>query len=223
MMIAALNPGGRFWPDPIADIAIVYVVLSLAAGFVTSGARDNPIKRAMKRAIERAHDPANCNIVDRIIRAVDRVIDHTVKRASVGGILINFSIPGLIFTTLYNLLDRADVFGRGLVLGCSVSLAMTMVGVLLTRRLINRRSIKCPPGGWLMKLVCCVCRRATSDLVAQMVADMRVEYFPVLKEGHRWKARWIKVLHYIAMARALSVDRLLAAVFNYVVGTISRR
>ena len=84
-------------------------------------------------------------------------------------------------------------------------------------------SIKRPPGGWLLKLADCACRKSTLDLITQMVADMHVEYFQALNEGRPIKAEWIKGLHFYSIARALTIDRLIAAGFNYVLGAISRK
>jgi hypothetical protein len=51
-----------------------------------------------------------------------------------------------------------------------------------------------------------------------MVADMRVEHYDALRERRKFKARWIVLLHYISIARALTIDRLLGALMDYVLG-----
>ena len=83
---------------------------------------------------------------------------------------------------------------------------------------LPKLSISRPPGAWLLRLADSACRRSTSKLVLEMVADMRLEYFEALKDGRKIKAAWIKALHYVAMARALTLDRLLTAGLSYVLG-----
>jgi hypothetical protein len=51
-----------------------------------------------------------------------------------------------------------------------------------------------------------------------MIADMRVEHYDALRDGRKLKARWIVVLHYVSIARALTLDRLLATLADYVLG-----
>ena len=83
-----------------------------------------------------------------------------------------------------------------------------------------RNSVGLPPACWLLRLADSVCRKATSDLVIQMVADMRVEYFEALNAGRRVKARWITALHYVSIARAFTIDRFVSAILNYVLGIL---
>ncbi|MFN7923385.1 MAG: hypothetical protein U0Q16_25005 [Bryobacteraceae bacterium] len=77
-----------------------------------------------------------------------------------------------------------------------------------------------PPSSWLLTFASHLCRKTTNEAIKQMVADLRAEYFDTLKEGRRWKAEWIKLLHYVAIARALSIDRALGWLINYSIGII---
>lgn len=133
-------------------------------------------------------------------------------------IMFAIYVSGILPLKFFNHFNRGPFsvsFGGFVVL--SVSLAARIL-----RHLGESTFVARPPGAWLLKLVDNVCRKSTADLIGQMVADMQVEHFEALKDGRRWKARWIIVLHIVAMLRALSIDRLLAAVLDYVIGAIRR-
>jgi len=148
------------------------------------------------------------------VRAIDRM--------GVSTITVAFSIPGILLIGIFTSIDRAHAFIRGTLFGASASLAVG-VFLVLFRALFNRDSIKRPPGGWLVRLADRICRKSTSELIGPMVADMRVECFEALQDGHRLKAAWLKVLHYFYISRALSIDRVVIAVVNYLLGTITRK
>ncbi len=122
----------------------------------------------------------------------------TVGNTLFSGIAIGFGIASV--------LAFADIYVIGLAHGLARS------------RFTARSSVKCPPGNLLLRLANSICRKATTEMVNLMVADMRVEHFEALKEHRRVKAQWIRVLHYFSIARALTVDRLIGAALNYLIG-----
>ncbi|MEZ5404571.1 MAG: hypothetical protein R2729_33135 [Bryobacteraceae bacterium] len=53
-----------------------------------------------------------------------------------------------------------------------------------------------------------------------MVADLRVEHYEALKQRRKVRAGWLVVLHYIAIARALTITRILDHAVNSFLGII---
>ena len=151
----------------------------------------------------------------------DRTRIFQLARPSLGAAIALISFGNLL-SALLKWGDRASILTRSMILGNSFALALCVV-LFLFLNYRRRNFIKPPPGNWLLNLANSVCRKSTSDLISQMLADMRVEYHQALNEGRRLGAEWVRLLHYVSIARALSIDRLLAVVFNYVLGTISRR
>jgi hypothetical protein len=96
--------------------------------------------------------------------------------------------------------------------------AVLSCGVNYIIELFEDRRVQYPLASWLLSISDNVCRKATAKLIGQMVADMRVEHYDALREGRKFKAQWITILHYISIARALTLDRLLTALLDYALG-----
>lgn len=113
---------------------------------------------------------------------------------------------------------QGDSFnGSSVLVGFSAFAAGTMtVLTWLVRRPATRKA----PGSSLTRSAECLLRPATVELVLAMIADMQFEYFEALQAARPHRARWLLVLHYIAIARALTVDRALGALVGYVFGVI---
>ncbi len=116
------------------------------------------------------------------------------------------------------------VIGIGIGTGVIDSAIGSVIGVIDSgvqmRTWFTPRSplAKSAPGGWLLKMADNVFSKATRNSVHQMVADMRVEQFEALKDGRKFRAWWMPYLHGFHIARALTLDRLIGAVINYVLG-----
>ncbi|MEZ5354021.1 MAG: hypothetical protein R2762_15390 [Bryobacteraceae bacterium] len=52
------------------------------------------------------------------------------------------------------------------------------------------------------------------------IGDLRVEYYDALREGRKVRAEWLVVLHYLAIARAVSIDRILSRIVNSFLGIL---
>lgn len=80
-----------------------------------------------------------------------------------------------------------------------------------------------PPGQWLLNAASTFFRRNTESIVVQAVGDLRQEYFDLLAAQRPRKARWIAFLHYVGIARALSVDRLISWALKQYFGAPTRK
>lgn len=79
-----------------------------------------------------------------------------------------------------------------------------------------------PPGHLALSAARALLRKSTCDLVVQAVADMRVEYFDALQAGRPLRAHWIRLLHYVAIVRMLTVSRALSAAIDLAVRAIGK-
>ncbi len=194
--------------------ALTLVALVAFIAFGALGALDPDATLGVARARARDRDP------DALARALAIALALALGALALG----TLALVGLALVAL-----TRDLVALGALVGL-VSALVALVGTLgpvisrAVRTASSRNlplpnlSIRRPPGAWLLRLADSICRQSTSRLVLEMVADMRLEYFEALKDGRKVKARWIKALHYVAMARALTLDRLLAAGLSYVIG-----
>lgn len=144
-------------------------------------------------------------------------IDIAIRSATIVVIAHAISSPLFIYSGFANTIGP-----KGITFSFVMNFAM-VIGLHAREALLNprpHRLIELPPGRLLIEITNTFCRAATLQLVTQMVADMRVEHFELIKEGRTIKARWIKLLHYLAMARALTSDRLFGKLFNYLIGAL---
>ena len=100
-------------------------------------------------------------------------------------------------------LDRNEAYRQEVLAEVHNSCTFRVFRILyVTRDSAAKRILNIPPGSWLLNLADNVCRKATLDLLRQMVADMRVEHFEALRDGRKIRASWVKALHYFSMAHA---------------------
>jgi hypothetical protein len=105
-----------------------------------------------------------------------------------------------------------------IMLGLLFVLFLALIGFYGKR--MRSLSIATPPGSLILWMAKHIFSPRTSELVAQMVADMRFEYYEALAAGRPSRAFYLKFLHYVAIARALTVDRIVGVALNYFLGTI---
>jgi ribosomal protein L37E len=74
-----------------------------------------------------------------------------------------------------------------------------------------RQKVRKAPGSTILCIADFLYSPATVEKIfKQEVADWRLEYFEALKSDRHWKARWISCRHYWAIAKAVSLDRLVS-------------
>lgn len=72
----------------------------------------------------------------------------------------------------------------------------------------HRRKVREAPGTTLLRIADFLYSPATVEKIfKQEIADWRVEYYEAVKNNQTWKARWISCRHYWAIAKAVSLDR----------------
>jgi hypothetical protein len=137
-----------------------------------------------------------------------------------------------IHSTLSTLTDlfRQEWFRQGIITEISGGFICFLIACLFSRlwdccrrvaaKIRDRRSLVVarPPGYRLVRFADLCCTQKTADLVNQMVADMRKEYFEALSAGRSRKARWLVAIHYVAIWRAFAITRPLAAAVDFVFG-----